>query len=99
MLKNAQKRIAHASKSHKIIVEKSTAPIGTAEKIKETLKANNDNVDFEVISNPEFLAEGSAINDLIDPDRVLIGSNQTNSGIKAMNQIVEIYNNWIDKKK
>ena len=98
-VEECSKRIAHASKSHKIIVEKSTAPIGTAEKIKETLKANNDNVDFEVISNPEFLAEGSAINDLIDPDRVLIGSNQTNSGIKAMNQIVEIYNNWIDKEK
>tara|TARA_X000000368_G_scaffold153911_1_gene121274 strand:- start:25848 stop:27254 length:1407 start_codon:yes stop_codon:yes gene_type:complete len=98
-VEECSKRIAMASKSHKIIVEKSTAPIGTAEKIKETLKANNDNVDFEVISNPEFLAEGSAVNDLLDPDRVLVGANQTKSGIKAMNQIVEIYNNWIHKEK
>jgi len=93
------KRIAKISKSDKIVVEKSTAPIGTAEKIKETLSSNNKNVKFEVISNPEFLAEGSAIDDLINPDRVLIGGEQTASGKEAISQVTSIYNNWIPQEK
>ena len=93
------RRISKVSNSSKIVVEKSTAPIGTAEKIKSILNSNEKNISFEVISNPEFLAEGTAINDLINPDRVLIGGDQTQSGITAIKEIVEIYNRWVPKKK
>jgi len=98
-VEECSKRIAKMSKSNKIVVEKSTAPIGTAEKIKETLSLNNKNVKFEVISNPEFLAEGSAIDDLINPDRVLVGGDQTPSGKEAISQITSIYSNWIAQEK
>ena len=71
-------QIANASKSDKIIIEKSTLPVRTAEKIKEVLESNNKhNVKFEILSNPEFLAEGTAMRDLQIPDRVLIGGDQT----------------------
>ncbi len=93
------RRIAKVSKSDKIVIEKSTAPIGTAQKIKDTLYKHNDKVKFDIISNPEFLAEGSAINDLLSPDRVLIGCDGTPSGIKASNRIFSIYNNWISDEK
>lgn len=93
------RRISKVSNSSKIVVEKSTAPIGTAEKIKSILNSNKKNITFEVISNPEFLAEGTAINDLTNPDRVLIGGDQTKSGKGAIKEIVEIYNKWVPKKK
>ena len=71
------KQIANASKSNKIIVEKSTLPVRTAERIKEILESNKkSDIHFEVISNPEFLAEGTAINDLFKSDRVLIGGGE-----------------------
>ena len=65
--------IARFSKDNKIIVEKSTLPVRTAEKIKEILTNENKNIKFEILSNPEFLAEGTAIQDLFKSDRVLIG--------------------------
>ena len=90
------------SRGHTIIVEKSTLPVRTAEAIKSILKPNNKSSledphkrSFDVLSNPEFLAEGSAINDLIKPDRVLIGGDNP----KAIEALVEIYNNWVPKKK
>ena len=67
------KQIAEVSKSNKIIVEKSTVPVRTSEKIKEILISNNSDVHFQILSNPEFLAEGTAMRDLEIPDRVLIG--------------------------
>jgi len=92
--------IAKISKTNKIVVEKSTLPVKTAEMIKETLNLNKKhNVSFEVISNPEFLAEGTAINDLFNPDRVLIGGDNSKTGKKAVNLLVDIYKNWIDPKK
>lgn len=98
-VENCAKQIATIADTDKIIVEKSTAPLGTAQKIKETLKYHNSNVNFEVISNPEFLAEGTAINDLINPDRVLIGGDNTKNGKKALKKIFNIYNKWIDSEK
>jgi len=98
-VEECSKRIAKVSKFDKIVVEKSTAPIGTAEKIKKTLSSNNNNVKFEVISNPEFLAEGSAIDDLINPDRVLIGGDQTPSGREAIAVVTSIYSNWVSQEK
>jgi UDPglucose 6-dehydrogenase len=93
------RQIARYSKSNKIIVEKSTLPVRTAEKIKEILIANNKKVNFEVISNPEFLAEGTAINDLFKSDRVLIGGDKTESGKNAVDKLVEIYQRWIPDDK
>ena len=93
------KRIAQKSKNNKIVIEKSTLPVRTAEKIKEFLKKFNKKNDFEVISNPEFLAEGTAIENLYKSDRVLIGGENTDSGNKAVNELVEIYKNWIPESK
>ena len=93
------RQIARNSKSDKIVVEKSTLPVRTAEKIKEILIANNDKVNFEVISNPEFLAEGTAINDLFKSDRVLIGGENTKNGKKAVDKLIEIYQRWIPDDK
>ena len=98
-VENCAKQIAAIADNDKIIVEKSTAPLGTAQKIKETLNHHNSLVNFEVISNPEFLAEGTAINDLINPDRVLIGGDNTKNGKKAIEEIFNIYNHWIDSEK
>ena len=93
------KDIAKYSKSDKIVVEKSTVPIRTAEKIKEILDTNSGSIHFEILSNPEFLAEGTAIRDLIKSDRVLIGRDETESGQKAVQALVDIYANWIPKEK
>ena len=78
------KQIAKYSKSDKIVVEKSTLPVKTAEKIKEILQKNSNKVNFEVLSNPEFLAEGTAIKDLFKSDRVLIGVSKLNQEIRQL---------------
>ena len=91
--------IAKHSKSDKIVIEKSTLPVRTAEKIKEILEKNSTDIHFEILSNPEFLAEGTAIQDLFKSDRVLIGGDETESGQKAVQALVEIYANWIPKDK
>ena len=93
------KRIAKVSKSKKIIVEKSTLPVKTAEKIKTVLTSNNRKIKFEVISNPEFLAEGTAIENLYKSDRVLIGGEDSVSGNNAVKMLVDIYKRWIPERK
>tara|TARA_B100000575_G_scaffold46581_1_gene33740 strand:- start:29005 stop:30438 length:1434 start_codon:yes stop_codon:yes gene_type:complete len=99
-IEKCSKNIALVSKSDKIIIEKSTLPVRTAERIKEILNLNNDsNINFEVLSNPEFLAEGTAINDLFKSDRVLIGGDNTKSGNAAVSHLVEIYSRWIPRDK
>ena len=98
-VKKCTELIANVSETNKIIVEKSTAPVGTGEEIKSVLKSINNNIKFDVISNPEFLAEGTAVNDLINPDRVLIGGDNTNDGNKAINIIADIYRQWIPEQK
>ena len=92
------RQILQYSQSPKIIVEKSTLPVKTALAMERILTSNN-NLHFEVLSNPEFLAEGTAIKDLEYPDRVLIGSRQTQSGLKARDELIEIYANWVDEKR
>ena len=93
------RNIARVSQESKIIIEKSTLPVRTAEAMCRILNANEKGIRFEVLSNPEFLAEGTAIEDLNNPDRVLIGSPQTPEGIKARDAVVEIYANWIPREK
>jgi UDPglucose 6-dehydrogenase len=89
------REILRESRSDKIVVEKSTLPVKTSQTMETILHAQGDGIHFEVISNPEFLAEGSAVQDLLEPDRVLIGSRETPEGLKARQEIVEIYANWI----
>jgi len=94
------KQIAKASNSDKIIIEKSTLPVRTAEKLKEILNhEGKTGVNFEILSNPEFLAEGTAIQDLHKSDRVLIGGDETRTGQNAVNELVNIYKRWIPKSK
>ena len=92
------KRIASISKDDKIIVEKSTVPVRTSEKIKEILNANTKNLKFEILSNPEFLAEGTAMRDLEIPDRVIIGGDNSIRGKKAIDSLVNIYSSWVPKQ-
>jgi UDPglucose 6-dehydrogenase len=96
--KTAHQIVDHSDKS-KIIVEKSTLPVRTAEAMERILSENKKDIHFEVVSNPEFLAEGSAVKDLLEPDRVLIGSQQTESGLRAAREIAEIYAHWVQAEK
>jgi UDPglucose 6-dehydrogenase len=98
-VENCAHRIAQVATTDKIVVEKSTLPVRTAEKIKEVLSTNKGGVSFEVLSNPEFLAEGTAIQDLFKSDRVLIGGDPTPTGQDAVAALVSIYSNWIPKEK
>ena len=93
------REIAKFSKSDKIIIEKSTLPVRTAEKLKEILSLTNKRVKFEILSNPEFLAEGTAIQDLYKSDRVLIGGDQTKTGQIAVESLVNIYKKWVPENK
>ena len=90
---------AHSDRS-KIVVEKSTIPVRTAESLKAVLCANSsDSISFQVLSNPEFLAEGTAMEDLDDPDRVLIGGEETPEGKAAMETLAGVYATWISRDK
>ena len=92
------KQIAEVSKTDKIIVEKSTVPVRTSEKIKKILRFYNSDVDFQILSNPEFLAEGTAMRDLEIPDRVLIGGDNTKKGKVAIECLVDIYSSWVPRE-
>lgn len=89
------RQIRENATSPKIIVEKSTLPVKTALAMERILNQQDSDIHFDVLSNPEFLAEGTAINDLENPDRVLIGSKITPEGLKARDELVEIYENWV----
>jgi UDPglucose 6-dehydrogenase len=96
--RTARQILAHST-ADKIIVEKSTLPVRTAEAMERILNNNTKNVHFEVVSNPEFLAEGTAITDLENPDRVLIGSQETPTGVAARQAIVDIYAHWVPRDR
>ena len=91
--------IAENSDEGKIVVEKSTLPVRAAEAIHRILQANPRGIDFHVLSNPEFLAEGTAVKDLENPDRVLIGSMTTPDGHSAMCELVDIYAHWVPRER
>ena len=99
-LESATRRIASASNSSKIVVEKSTVPCKTADSIRSILEANaKPGVKFEILSNPEFLAEGTAINDLLFPARVLIGSMNDEAGLKAAQILKDVYLHWVPEEQ
>lgn len=89
------RQIAGVATTNKIIVEKSTLPVRTAETLQTILDSTGNGVHFEVLSNPEFLAEGTAIDDLLNADRVLIGGQQTDSGKEAIQSLVDVYAHWL----
>lgn len=93
------RQIARVSKDDKIVVEKSTLPVRTAEAIKNILDNTGNGVQFQILSNPEFLAEGTAVEDLLHPDRVLIGGDTTAEGQKAIQLLVDVYANWVPKER
>lgn len=93
------RQIAQVAKNDKIVVEKSTLPVRTAEAIKSILDNTGNGVQFQILSNPEFLAEGTAVTDLLNPDRVLIGGENSTEGQQAIQKLVEIYANWVNKDK
>lgn len=96
--KTARQILLH-SQSSKIVIEKSTLPVKTALAMENILLCTSNSISFDILSNPEFLAEGTAIKDLETPDRILIGSHQTESGLKARDTLVEIYANWVPMAK
>lgn len=93
------RQIAKVATSNKIVVEKSTVPVRTAQAIARVLKSNEKGLSFQVLSNPEFLAEGTAIADLMKPDRVLIGGQQTPEGLAAAEKLVSVYANWVPREQ
>lgn len=93
------RQILENSSSSKIVVEKSTLPVRTAEAMERILNSNEKGIFFDVLSNPEFLAEGSAVEDMETPDRVLIGGRETPSGQKAVQTLVDIYSEWIPAER
>ena len=96
---SAARMIADVSKSDKIVVEKSTVPVKTAEAIEKILTHNSKGIKFQILSNPEFLAEGTAIKDLFNPDRVLIGGRETPEGQKAINKLKSVYAHWVPENR
>lgn len=93
------RQIARVSTTDKIVVEKSTLPVRTAEAVKNILQNTGNGVQFQILSNPEFLAEGTAVTDLLNPDRVLIGGDNDEKGRQAVQELVDIYANWIPKER
>jgi len=93
------RQIARVSTTDKIIVEKSTLPVRTAEAVRDILHNTGSGVKFQVLSNPEFLAEGTAVEDLLSPDRVLIGGDDSEEGQEAIAALVNVYANWIPRER
>ncbi|MET1260773.1 nucleotide sugar dehydrogenase [Flagellimonas sp. DF-77] len=93
------RNIAKVATTDKIVVEKSTLPVRTAEAVKSILDNTGSGVKFEILSNPEFLAEGTAIDDLLDADRVLIGGEESESGQAAKDALSAIYEHWLPKER
>lgn len=93
------RQIARVANGRKIVVEKSTLPVRTAESLKAVLAANTNGTVFQVLSNPEFLAEGTAVRDLESPDRVLIGGETTPEGLRAAETLASVYARWVPRDR
>jgi UDPglucose 6-dehydrogenase len=98
-IEKCARKIAEVAEDDKIVVEKSTLPVRTAESVKRILESNSNGRKFQILSNPEFLAEGTAIADLEAPDRVLIGGDQTPEGKAAIQKLVDVYATWVPRER
>ena len=94
-IEKCARQIAKCSKGHKLVVEKSTLPVRTAEAVKRILSSSANGATFDVLSNPEFLAEGTAVQDLLQPDRVLIGG----ESLEAVERLAQVYARWIPRDR
>ncbi len=94
-IEKCARQIAKCSKGHKLVVEKSTLPVRTAEAVKRILSSSANGATFDVLSNPEFLAEGTAVQDLLNPDRVLIGGESQ----EAVERLAQVYGRWIPRER
>ncbi len=92
------RQILEVSTTDKIVVEKSTLPVRTADAMERILESGKTGIRFDVLSNPEFLAEGTAVADLENPDRVLIGGHPTPEGQKAVQALVDVYAAWVKRE-
>ena len=97
--KTARDILKNCRKPEVIVVEKSTLPVRTAEAMARILESGNSSTRFSVVSNPEFLAEGTAIQDLVNPDRVLIGGEENENGHKAAKTVAELYAHWVPRER
>jgi UDPglucose 6-dehydrogenase len=93
--KTARDILTHARQPEVIVVEKSTLPVRTAEAMSRILSSGSSHSRFSVVSNPEFLAEGTAIPDLQEPDRVLVGGEENEFGRRAAQTIADLYGHWV----
>lgn len=99
-VESATRRIAEVATSSKVVIEKSTVPCRTAESMRAILESNSrEGIRFDILSNPEFLAEGTAMSDLQNPDRVLVGCLQTPEGIAAQQKLVDVYAHWVPRER
>ncbi|HLP26527.1 MAG TPA: nucleotide sugar dehydrogenase, partial [Acidobacteriota bacterium] len=98
-IESVARTIAQHATGSKIIVEKSTIPVKTADTIRSILSSNGNGLKAQVLSNPEFLAEGTAVQDLIAPDRVLIGGERTPEGDKAVEALASVYARWVPRER
>jgi UDPglucose 6-dehydrogenase len=98
-VESAARMIAEEAKGATIVVEKSTIPVRTAEAMRTILESNSQSGQFQVLSNPEFLAEGTAVTDMENPDRILIGGEQTPEGLAAIESLVQVYAHWIPRER
>lgn len=98
-IESVARTIAQHATGSKIIVEKSTIPVKTADTIRSILASNGDGLHAQVLSNPEFLAEGTAVADLLAPDRVLIGGERTPEGDKAVETLASVYARWVPRER
>ena len=97
--KTSRDILQNSRKPEVIVVEKSTLPVRTAEAMARILESGNSSTRFSVVSNPEFLAEGTAIQDLVNPDRVLIGGEENENGHKAAKAVAELYAHWVPRER
>jgi UDPglucose 6-dehydrogenase len=98
-IESVARTIAQHAKGSKIIVEKSTIPVKTADAIRTILASNGNGLKAQVLSNPEFLAEGTAVNDLLNPERVLIGGERSPEGDKAVQTLAGVYARWVPRER
>ena len=97
-IEKTARRIKENARSNKIVVEKSTLPVRAAETLAKILHSGSNSLEFEILSNPEFMAEGSGIRDMEFPDRILIGSRETSSGLAARQELVDLYRHWVPEE-
>merc|ERR1712099_32968 len=98
-IESVGRTVAQYANRPKIIIEKSTVPVKTAEALQRVVSANQGSQKFWILSNPEFLAEGTAMKDLSAPDRVLIGGPTCTDGVAAASVLADIYANWVPREK